>query len=95
MIIHGGCMELGGVFCMNPALIWGTDKFDIGKYFEFKILRFFIVYTLRWGYFLLQQVWFMDCLQEILWGHHWGRHLMEKCYLHGTWGRSALSFPFF
>ena len=27
MIIHGGFMELGGVFCMIPALIFGTDKF--------------------------------------------------------------------
>ncbi len=37
MIIHGGFMELGGVFCMIPALIFGTDKFDIGKYFAFKL----------------------------------------------------------
>ena len=40
MIIHGGCMELGGVFCMIPALVWGTDKFDIGQYFEFKLPYF-------------------------------------------------------
>ena len=40
MIIHGGCMELGGVFCMIPALIWETDKFDIGQYFEFKLPYF-------------------------------------------------------
>ena len=37
MIIHGGFMDLGGVFCMIPALIFGTDKFDIGKYFAFKL----------------------------------------------------------
>lgn len=40
MIIHGGCMELGGIFCMIPALIWGTDKFDIGQYFAFKLPYF-------------------------------------------------------
>lgn len=40
MIIHGGFMELGGVFCMIPALMLGTDKFDIGQYFEFKLQYF-------------------------------------------------------
>ena len=40
MIIHGGFMELCGVLCMIPALILGTDKFDIGKYFEFKLPYF-------------------------------------------------------
>ncbi len=40
MIIHGGFMELGGVFCMIPALLWGTEKFDIGQYFEFKLPYF-------------------------------------------------------
>lgn len=33
-------MEIGGVFCMIPALILGTDKFDIGQYFEFKFPYF-------------------------------------------------------
>lgn len=36
MIIHGGCMELGGVFCLIPALLMGTDSFDISQYFSFK-----------------------------------------------------------
>ena len=40
MIIHGGFMELGGVLCMIPALMSGTDKFDIGQYFEFKLQYF-------------------------------------------------------
>lgn len=40
MIIHGGFMEIGGVFCMIPALMLGTDKFDIGQYFEFKLQYF-------------------------------------------------------
>ena len=40
MIIHGGFMELGGVLCMIPALMLGTDKFDIGQYFEFKLQYF-------------------------------------------------------
>ena len=40
MIIHGGFMELGGIFTMIPALLIGTDKYDIGQYFEFKLPYF-------------------------------------------------------
>lgn len=40
MVIHGGLMELGGVLCMIPALIWGTDRFNISQYFEFKLPYF-------------------------------------------------------
>lgn len=40
MIIHGGFMELGGIFAMVPALLIGTDKYDIGQYFEFKLPYF-------------------------------------------------------
>ena len=40
MIIHGGFMEIGGVLCMIPALLLGTDKFDIGQYFSFKLSYF-------------------------------------------------------
>ena len=40
MIIHGGFMELGGIFAMISALLIGTDKYDIGQYFEFKLPYF-------------------------------------------------------
>lgn len=40
MIIHGGFMEIGGVLAMIPALMVGTDKFDIGQYFSFKLPYF-------------------------------------------------------
>lgn len=40
MIVHGGFMEIGGVFCAIPALIFGSDKFDIGQYFSFKLQYF-------------------------------------------------------
>ena len=40
MIIHGGFMEIGGVFCFIPAMLLGTDKFDIGQYFSFKLPYF-------------------------------------------------------
>lgn len=40
MIIHGGCMEIGGAVCLIPTLIFGTDKFDITQYFSFKLPYF-------------------------------------------------------
>lgn len=40
MIIHGGVMEIGGVLCMIPCLLLGTDNFNIGQYFSF-IVPFF------------------------------------------------------
>ena len=45
MIIHGGFMEVGGILAMIPALMFGTDKFDIGKYFEFKFQYFQEIFT--------------------------------------------------
>lgn len=40
MIVHGGIMEIGGVLCAIPALIFGSDKFDMGQYFSFKLQYF-------------------------------------------------------
>ena len=40
MIIHGGCMEIGGVFCLIPALFVGPDGFDISQFFSFKFPYF-------------------------------------------------------
>lgn len=40
MIIHGGFIELGGILGMILALFIGTDKYDISKYFEFKLQYF-------------------------------------------------------
>lgn len=40
MIIHGGFMELGGIFAMIPALLIGTDQYDIGQYFESRLPYF-------------------------------------------------------
>ncbi len=35
MLIHGACMEIGGCLCLIPALIFGSDRFDMSKYFSF------------------------------------------------------------
>lgn len=40
MIIHGGFMEIGGCLAVIPAMILGSDKFDIGQYFSFKLPYF-------------------------------------------------------
>lgn len=40
LIIHGGFMEIAGVLAMIPALLWGTDKYDVGQYFSFRLPYF-------------------------------------------------------
>lgn len=40
MIIHGGFMEIGGVLCFIPAMLFGNDKFEVGQYFSFKLPYF-------------------------------------------------------
>lgn len=40
MIIHGAFMEVGGCLAIIPALILGSDTFDIGQYFSFKLQYF-------------------------------------------------------
>lgn len=40
MIIYGGFMEIGGCFAIIPALILGSDRFDIGQYFSFRLPYF-------------------------------------------------------
>ena len=72
MIIHGGFMELGGVLCMIPALMFGTDKFDIGQYFEFKLpyfqdnLYFMMVIGAIYGVFRL--IGAIGLLKNRMWG---------------------------
>ena len=40
LIIHGGFLEIAGVLAMIPALLWGTDKYDVGQYFSFRLPYF-------------------------------------------------------
>ncbi len=40
MIVHGGCMEIGGALCAFPALLLGTDAFDVGRHFAFQLPYF-------------------------------------------------------
>lgn len=72
MIIHGGFMEIGGVFCFLPAMLLGTDRFDIGQYFSFKLpyfqdnLNMMIVMGAIYG--VVRTVGAIGLLKNKMWG---------------------------
>lgn len=72
MIIHGGFMEIGGVLAMIPALILGTDKFDIGQYFEFKLSYFqenlYMMMVMGAIYGVLRLIGAIGLLKNRMWG---------------------------
>lgn len=72
MIIHGGCMELGGALCMIPAFLWGTDQFDIGQYFAFKLPYFqenlYMMIMMGAMYGLLRLIGAIGLLKNRMWG---------------------------
>ncbi len=65
-------MELGGVFCIIPALIAGTDKFDIGKYFGFKLPYFqenlYLMMVIGAIYGILRLIGAIGLLKNRMWG---------------------------
>lgn len=72
MIIHGGCMELGGVFCLIPVLIWGTDNFDISQYFSFKLPYFqdnlYMMMVMGAIYGIVRIIGAIGLLKNRMWG---------------------------
>ena len=72
MILHGGFMELGGVLCMIPALLLGTDKFDIGKYFAFKLSYFqenlYLMMVMGAIYGVFRLIGAIGLLKNRMWG---------------------------
>ena len=72
MIIHGGFMEIGGIFAMIPALLIGTDKYDIGQYFSFKLpyfqdnLHMMMVMGAMYG--VLRLIGAIGLLKNRMWG---------------------------
>ena len=72
MIIHGGFMELAGVLCMIPALLLGNDKFDIGKFFEFKLQYFqdnlYMMMVMGAIYGVLRLIGAIGLLKNRMWG---------------------------
>ena len=72
MIIHGGCMEIGGVLCASPALILGSDKFDIGQYFSFKLPYFqenlYLILFMGAIYGIVRIIGAIGLLKNKMWG---------------------------
>jgi uncharacterized membrane protein (DUF2068 family) len=72
MIIHGGFMEIGGVLAMIPALLFGTDKFDIGQFFEFKLSYFqenlYLIMVMGAMYGILRILGAIGLLKNKMWG---------------------------
>ena len=72
MIIHGGFMELTGVLCMIPALLLGNDKFDIGKFFEFKLQYFqdniYMMIVMGAIYGVIRLIGAIGLLKNRMWG---------------------------
>lgn len=72
MIIHGGFVEIGGVLCMIPALMLGTDKFDIGQYFEFKLSYFqenlYLMMVMGAIYGVFRLIGAIGLLRNRMWG---------------------------
>ena len=72
MIIHGGFMEIGGILAMIPALMFETDKFDIGKYFEFKFQYFqenlYLMMIMGAMYGVLRVIGAIGLLKNRMWG---------------------------
>ena len=72
MIIHGGFMELAGALCMIPALLLGNDKFDIGKFFEFKLQYFqdniYLMIVMGAIYGVIRLIGAIGLLKNRMWG---------------------------
>ena len=72
MIIHGGFMEIGGVLYMIPAFMLGTDKFDIGQYFEFKLSYFqenlYLMMVMGAIYGVFRLIGAIGLLRNRMWG---------------------------
>ncbi len=72
MIIHGGFMEIGGILAMIPALLFGTDKFDIGQFFEFKLSYFqenlYMMMVMSAIYGVLRLIAAIGLLKNRMWG---------------------------
>lgn len=72
MIIHGGCMEIGGALCLLPVLILGTEKFDITQYFSFKISYFqeniYLMMIMGAIYGIVRIIGAVGLLKNRMWG---------------------------
>lgn len=72
MIIHGGFMEIGGCLAVIPAMILGSDQFDIGQYFSFKLPYFqdnlYLMIVMGAIYGIVRVIGAVGLLKNKLWG---------------------------
>ena len=72
LIIHGGFMELLGCFAIIPALLIGSDKFDIGQYFSFKLTYFqenlYLMIVMGAIYGVIRVIAAIGILNNKMWG---------------------------
>lgn len=72
MIIHGAFMEIGGCLAVIPALILGSDKFDIGQYFSFKLPYFqdnlYMMIIMGAIYGIIRVIGAVGLLKNRMWG---------------------------
>lgn len=72
MMIHGGFLELGGALCVLPLLFLGTDRFDFGKYFAFRLPYFqenlYLMMLVGAMYGVLRLIGAVGLLKNRMWG---------------------------
>lgn len=72
MIIQGAFMEIGGCLAIIPALILGSDKFDIGQYFSFRLQYFqdnlYMMIVLGAIYGVIRVIGAVGLLKNKMWG---------------------------
>ncbi|MDE6864282.1 MAG: DUF2127 domain-containing protein [Eubacterium sp.] len=72
MLIHGGFMEIGGCFAVIPALLMGSDKFDVTQYFSFKLPYFqenlYLMIVMGAIYGIVRVIGAIGLLRNKMWG---------------------------
>lgn len=72
MLIHGGFMEIGGCFAVIPALLMGSDKFDVAQYFSFKLPYFqenlYLMIVMGAIYGIVRVIGAIGLLRNKMWG---------------------------
>lgn len=72
MIIHGGFMEIGGGLFLIPVLLFGSDSFDVGKYFSFIVPYFqenlYLMMIMGGIYGIVRLIGAVALLKNKMWG---------------------------
>jgi len=72
LIIHGGLMEIGGALALLPVIIMGSDSFNIGQYFAFKLPYFqdnlYLMMVMGAIYGIMRVIAAIGILKNQMWG---------------------------